>query len=230
MKCRFKLNLILCSMAVALAGLIGFWLGKQPPTTSTDSSIRSGEYGEIRTLSDHVGSIRIRHDEQSKNTQSLLSHLLKLRDDKTALSLDDRKNVYLAIMLFGELKYAPAVEFLTSECLVSKLGFLGPNWSLHDTEILNIEERYPHLHALSLIGPPAAKPLVELYVRYWKVDRKEAAIVLATLEHFLSLGSMAGAVLSHIHERVTVATFHNIDPAEIDSLLSLKRRILAHYD
>ena len=85
--------------------------------------------------------------------------------------------------------------------------------------------------SLTLIGAPSAAPLVDEYVRIWKMPRgKPRDRYLTWLEYKLYHDALLGAALKHIHKLLTKANFGGLDRDELDAVQHLKRELLKGID
>jgi hypothetical protein len=141
--------------------------------------------------------------------------------------MDDRKIMFHAVKLFGELRYAPAIDFLIAEVTNWKVGWIGLNWSPDQGEVPPLEDSNPFLAALADIGPPAAAPLVNEYMRLWKTGGPKAG---STVEYFLGRESILGSVLLEIQKRIVKANFVEAGRDEIAALHHLKRELLKQFE
>jgi hypothetical protein len=223
------------ALAVIAAGTIGFWSGRG---TNRPTTLQAVAESRPTGPSELVKSLRQSRAEQIRQAGELLAWCEELRRAPEQVTPDDRRIVYHAVKLFGELRYVPAVSFLIAEGVEWKVGCIGPNWSDTWDEVPPFEETHPHLAALIEIGPPAVAPLVDEYVKQWKLvpnrDKEKVATVLPTLEGTLSDDSLLGATLVLIQKRLTkmslVAGFVPEDRDELGALQHLKRELLKGLD
>jgi hypothetical protein len=228
--------IVAAALSLAVGCITVFWLGRESAATTIRSSPPEAPPSETPPkppgAPDHIAAIKTSRVDQDRAAAELLAWLERLRGDPDRMTLDDRRDAFRAIELFGELRYRPAIPFLIEEVDYPKVGVIDPRFpEMFMRESRPFDSMHPHLAALIRIGPPAAGPVVDLYVEWWKTvqNGKDGPLMNAT-KLALRNPALLGAALTHIQERLAKANFVPVERDDLDALHHLKWELLKRFD